>query len=83
MPPPADDPHSHRALALRPLDRHPARYLERNVDEPYRVYAWLDEELRGHAHEFFYATDVPVEQHELKLTLLGDLVAHAADGRTR
>ena len=31
------------------------------------------------AHEFFYATDVPVERHELKLTLLGDLVAHAAD----
>ena len=34
------------------------RYLERNVDEPYRVYAWIDEELRGHAHKFFYATDV-------------------------
>src|SRR5215218_6715946 len=54
------------------------RYLERNVDEPYRVYAWTDAELRSHAHKFFYATDVPVEQHELKLTLLGDLVAHAA-----
>ena len=33
----------------------------------------------AHAHEFFYATDVPVERHELKLTLLGDLVANAAD----
>jgi hypothetical protein len=55
------------------------RYLDRNVDEPYKVYAWLDQELRGHAQEFFYATDVPVERHELKLTLLGDLVAHAAD----
>jgi hypothetical protein len=55
------------------------RYLDRNVDEPYRVYAWLDQELWGRAPEFFYATDVPVERHELKLTLLGDLVAHAAD----
>ena len=55
------------------------RYLERNLDEPYRVYAWLDEEMRAQAHKFFYATDVPVERHELKLTLLGDLVAHAAD----
>ena len=55
------------------------RYLERNVDEPYRVYAWLDPDTRDQAHKFFYATDVPVERHELKLTLLGDLVAHAAD----
>jgi hypothetical protein len=55
------------------------RYLKANVDEPYKVYAWLDQELRGRADEFFYATDVPVERHELKLTLLGDLVAHAAD----
>jgi hypothetical protein len=55
------------------------RYLKGNVDEPYKVYAWLDRELRGRASEFFYATDVPVERHELKLTLLGDLVAHAAD----
>ena len=55
------------------------RYLKANVAEPYKVYAWLDQELRAHAHEFFYATDVPVERHELKLTLLGDLVANAAD----
>jgi hypothetical protein len=55
------------------------RYLERNVDEPYRVYAWLDPDTRDQAHKFFYATDVPVERHELKLTLLGDLVAHAAN----
>ena len=54
------------------------RYLERNLDEPYRVYAWIDEEMRGQASKFFYATDVAVDRHELKLTLLGDLVAHAA-----
>jgi hypothetical protein len=55
------------------------RYLERNVGEPHRVYAWIDEGLRGHADKFFYSTDVPVDRHELKLTLLGDLVAHAAE----
>jgi len=54
------------------------RYLERNLDEPYRVYAWIDEGMRGQASKFFYATDVAVDRHELKLTLLGDLVAHAA-----
>jgi hypothetical protein len=54
-------------------------YLERNLDQPFRVYAWIDESLRPHAHKFFYATDVPVDRHELKLTLLGDLVAHAAE----
>ena len=54
------------------------RYLERNLDQPYRVYAWIDEGMRGQASKFFYATDVAVDRHELKLTLLGDLVAHAA-----
>jgi hypothetical protein len=53
-------------------------YLERNVDQPYRVYAWLDKGMRGQAGKFFYSTDVPLKEHELKLTLLGDLVAHAA-----
>ena len=59
------------------------RYLERNLDEPYRVYAWIDgwseEEKREHAGKFFYSTDVAVERHEIKLTFLGDLVARAAD----
>jgi hypothetical protein len=54
------------------------RYLERNVGEPYRLYAWVDEELKGHAHKFFYSTDVPLDRHELKLTVLGDLLSHAA-----
>jgi len=59
------------------------RYLERNLDEPYRVYAWIDgwseAERREHAHKFFYSTDMPIERHELKLSVLGDLVAHAAE----
>jgi hypothetical protein len=55
------------------------RYLERNIDEPYRVYAWLDADMRDQASKFFYSTDVPIKEHELKLTLLGDLVAHAAE----
>jgi hypothetical protein len=58
------------------------RYLERNLDEPYRVYAWIDgwseAQRREHAHKFFYSTHLPIERHELKLTVLGDLVAHAA-----
>jgi hypothetical protein len=58
------------------------RHLERNVDEPYRVYAWIDgwssEQQREHAGKFFYSTDLPIGRHEVKLTVLGDLVAHAA-----
>jgi hypothetical protein len=54
------------------------RYLERNLDEPYRVYAWIDEGMGAQRGKFFYATDVAVDRHELKLSLLGDLVAHAA-----
>ncbi len=55
------------------------RYLEKNVDEPYRVYAWLDETMSEQASRFFYATDVPVEKHQVKLTILGDMVALAAE----
>jgi len=55
------------------------RYFERNIDEPYRVYAWLDDGMRDHAAKFFYSTDVPLREHEFKLTVLGDLVAHAAE----
>ena len=54
------------------------RYLQRNIDEDFKVYAWLDAEMRDQAHKFFYSTDVPIKQHELKLTLLGDIVAQAA-----
>ena len=35
--------------------------------------------MRDQAHKFFYSTDVPIKQHELKLTLLGDIVAQAAE----
>ena len=59
------------------------RYLERNIDEPYRVYAWIDgwkaAERREHAGRFFYASDVPIRHHEYKLNLLGDLIVLAAD----
>jgi hypothetical protein len=55
------------------------RYLERHIDQPFKVYAWIDEEMRDQAHKFFYSTDVPIKQHELKLTLLGDIVAQAAE----
>ena len=55
------------------------RYLEQNIDQPFRVYAWIDEGLRAHAHRFFYATDVPVDRHELKLTILGDLVSQVGE----
>ncbi len=54
-------------------------YLERNIEEPFLLYAWLDKGMEEHAGKFFYSTDVPVKEHEYKLTVLGDLVAHAAD----
>ena len=59
------------------------RYLERNLDEAYRVYAWIDgwtrEERQAHADRFFYASDVPIKQHEFKLNLLADLIGYAAE----
>jgi hypothetical protein len=59
------------------------RYLERNIDEPYRVYAWIDgwkaAERREHAGRFFYASDVPIKHHEFKLNLLADLIGLASE----
>src|SRR5436190_2190691 len=59
------------------------RYLERTLDEPHRVYAWIDgwsrAERREHAGRFFYASDVPIKHHEFKLNLLADLIAYAAE----
>lgn len=53
-------------------------YLERNVDEPFRMYGWLDSEemVAAHAAKFFYWTDIAIRAHEVKLTLLGDIMAN-------
>lgn len=54
------------------------RYLQHNIDEPFQIYAWLDEGMEQHAAKFHYSTDVLVRQHEYKLTILGDLMIRTA-----
>src|SRR5919198_425248 len=47
------------------------KYFQRNIDEPYRVYAWLDEGMERHSGKFFYSTDVPLKEQDQKVTDVG------------
>lgn len=53
-------------------------YLNRHIDEPFRMYGWLDrqEMADAHAHKFDYWTNIKIRAHETKLTLLGDIMAN-------
>jgi hypothetical protein len=60
------------------------KYLERNVDRPYRVYADLEGIEPRHADGFHLATDLSAEQngslsHAQKLNALADLIGQRAD----
>ena len=53
-------------------------YLDRHIDEPFQMYAWLDSEemVAAHKDKFHYWTDIKIRAHETKLTLLGDVMAN-------
>lgn len=53
-------------------------YLHRHIDQPFQMYAWLDrqEMVADHADKFHYWTDIKIRAHEIKLTLLGDVMAN-------
>ncbi|CAN5539868.1 hypothetical protein BH10ACT11_BH10ACT11_03330 [soil metagenome] len=63
-------------------------YLNRHIDEPFRMYAWLDNRTflaedgpnmsESHGQKFHYWTDIKLRAHETKLTLLGDIMANGA-----
>lgn len=49
-------------------------YLRRNIAEPFRVYAWLNEIPGDHRHKFHYVNTEAVQQHAIKLNILADLI---------
>lgn len=50
------------------------RYLNRNLNEPFRVYAWLNGVPGDHREKFYYLNTENVEQHAVKLNILADLI---------
>jgi hypothetical protein len=49
-------------------------HLKRNMTEPFRVYAWLNDVPGDHRHKFHYVNTEPVPQHAVKLNILADLI---------
>jgi hypothetical protein len=49
-------------------------YLERNIKEPFRIYAWLNDIPGDFRHKFHYVSTESVEQHATKLNILADLI---------
>lgn len=50
------------------------RFLTRNVAGPWRLWAFADRIGKADPSWFHYRSDLPVERHEWKLNLLGDLI---------
>jgi hypothetical protein len=57
------------------------RFIRSHLEQPYRVYAFLNDVPSGHAEKFFYVKTEPIEDHATKLNLLADLIIkRSADG---
>jgi len=55
-------------------------YMRRNIDEPFRVFAFLNFVPDRHRCKFYYCSTEKIESHAVKLNLLADMVAlHSSD----
>lgn len=54
-------------------------YLGRNISEPFRVYAWLNDVRGDHRHKFHYVNTESVPDHAIKLNILADLIYFDSD----
>jgi hypothetical protein len=50
------------------------RYLGKNLREPFRVYAFLNEIPESHRSKFYYSSCEPIREHAVKLNLLAEVV---------
>jgi hypothetical protein len=55
-------------------------YLERHIDQPYRVYACLDEIERDYSSRFYYSLSLEKTRHPDKLNLLAEMITGEAAG---
>ena len=54
-------------------------YLKRFLNEPYRVYAFLNSISTQHYSKFDYVCDEPIEDHGIKLNLLAQIICLQAN----
>jgi hypothetical protein len=54
------------------------RYLHRHVEEPFRVYAFLNGIPDGEKRKFFYAAGEPIREHAVKLNRLAEVILREA-----
>jgi len=52
------------------------RYLQRNIRNEFRVYAFIDHEDIEHAGKFYHCLTNPIHSHPLKLNLLADKILY-------
>ncbi len=55
------------------------KYLKMNIDEPFRVYSYLNYISTDHSDKFFYSSVEPITSHARKLNLLAEQVASHHD----
>ncbi len=57
------------------------KYLQHFIDEPFRVYAFLNQVPRTqhHLNKYFYCCTENIKSHAIKLNLLADMACFAAD----
>jgi hypothetical protein len=53
-------------------------YLHRHIQEPFKVYAFLNELPQVHRAKYFYSSTEPIEDHAIKLNILADIAAFNA-----
>ena len=55
------------------------KYLNRHIQEPFQVYAYLNRLKIDHAQKFFYSSTEDIKAHAVKLNLLADHICATAD----
>lgn len=50
-------------------------YLKKNIQSPFRVYAFLNDVPDNHEHKFYYCSTEPIVAHAIKLNLLAERIS--------
>jgi hypothetical protein len=53
-------------------------YLQKHIQSPFRVYAWLNDLPSKYRNAFFYTCTESVTSHASKLNILADIICFAA-----
>lgn len=55
------------------------KYINQNINQPFRVYAFLSGDAAKHKSKFFYSCDEPIKEHAIKLNLLAKTIELCAE----